>query len=831
MGGGLGQDVRLAWRALAASRLVSAIAIATLALAIGANTAVFSLINTLLVRDLPVARPDQLVTVSSDFAIGHGFTAGAGWNQAMWDGLRQRSSMFGGALAWMPQRLTRRAGGDAVPVDVLFVSGEFFSTLGVSAIRGRVLATNDDTQGGGSSGVVAVISYRLWQREFAGNPQVVGTVMDVHGTPATIIGVAPKSFGGLEVGRGFDVVLPLGAEPIVRGPGSSLRNPRALSLLVMLRLADGQSIDAATRALRDLQADLVPAEAPAFVREPFTLVPAARGAANPGAPQRIYERPLATMFAGVALVLIIACVNVANLQLARVTMRGRDLSVRIAVGASRWRLARPLIVESLLLAAVGGLGGLIVALWGARALVGLTDTTVDPGFDWRVAAFMAAVTLATALLVSVAPALRATRIAPAEALKAGGRSVAGARSARLSQGLAVVQIAVAVVVVTAAGLLVRTFAALATRPLGFDAERVLLVNVETARAEAPPGDNDARRLQLFQRLVDRVGAVAGVERAAGSRWTPLSGQGIVGGMRPPGSAAGATEVNVVANFVTPGWFAAYGMPFRQGRDFSAQDSLSAPQVVVVNEAFLRVLLSDQAAVGTVIPDRGTVVGVVGDAVSRSAQRIPGVSSLALREPAPPTVYVPIAQAPRWNLPPQTTVSIAVRPSGDNPMRLVPAVRAELAAANSNLAFTFRPLTDDVAKALAQERLLAILSAAFGVVSLVLAAIGLYGLMAYAVSLRLTEIGVRLALGATPSGIVRLVLGRAVVLIGLGTALGLVAAALVLRGLSGQLFAVTVLDPATFAGVAFVLALVGVVATLVPAWKASRVDPLQVLRSN
>jgi predicted permease len=825
-GSGLGQDVRLALRTLLGARLVSAVAIATLAIAIGANTAVFSLINALLIRDLAVAHPEQLVTVTSDFAIGQGFTAGAGWNYPMWENLRQRRAMFGGALAWFPQRLTRDVGGEAAPVDVLFVSGEFFSTLGVPALHGRVIAADDDEYGGGAAGVVAVISYRLWQSAFAGSASIAGTAMRIEGVPVTIIGVAPQTFAGLEVGRGFDVALPIGAEPIVRGKASTLRGSRSFLLLVMLRLRDGQAVGPATLALRGLQSEIIPADAPPFVQEPFTLVPAARGAANPGAPQRVYERPLVTMLGGVALVLIIACVNVANLQLARVTTRGRDLSVRVAVGASRWRLVRPLMVESLLLATTGALAGCLVALWGAHALVAVTGATVDAQIDWRVAAFTAAVTMVTVMLVSMAPALRAIRAEPADALKAGGRSVAAGRSARLSQGLAVFQIAVAVVVVTAAGLLVRTFVTLAAQPLGFDEDRVLLANVETARVD---GD-EVQRLQLFQRIADRVAAVPGVERAAGSLWTPLSGRGIVVDMRAPDSPPEAAAVNVVINFITPGWFAAYATPIRQGRDVTTQDAPGAPPVVVVNEAFVRQVLQNRAALGTVLPGRQTIVGVAGDAISRSVQRIPGVSSLALRETPPPTVYVPLAQAGLWDRPPSTAISIAVRPAGDGGM-LLPALRQELSAVHPSLAFTFRSLSDDVTKALARERVMAILSVAFGIVSLALAAIGLYGLMAYAVSLRTAEIGIRLALGARPEGIRWLIVRRALALIGLGTALGLTGAALLMRALSGMLFSVTAFDPVTFGCVAIVLAGVGTVAALVPAYRASHVDPLTMLRSN
>lgn len=827
LAGGLAEDVRHAARALADTRLVSAIAVGTLALAIGANAAVFSLINALLIRDLAVTKPEQLVTVSSDVAIAQGFTAGAGWNYPMWENLRQRSTLFGGALAWFPQRLTHQVGGEAIPLDVLFVSGEYFSTLGVPAVHGRVFVSNDDQYGGGPAGTVGVISYRYWQNAFAGDPGIVGTSMEIERVPITIIGVAPKTFAGLEMGRGFDVALPMGVEPIVRGKATTLRGSRSYLVLVMLRLREGQTIGSATNELRRVQSEIIPAGAPPFVRHPFALVPAARGAANPGAPQRVYERPLVIMLAGVALVLVMACVNVANLLLTRVTARRRELAVRVAVGASRWRLLRPLFLEGLLLAIAGTVGGAILASLAAQALVALTDASISPGVDWRVATFTATAAITTGLLVSVAPALRAIRVAPAEALKAGGRGNCADRSARLSQGLLVFQIAVAVIVVTASALLVRTFMTLSARPLGFAADRVVLVSIETSRVEAA----DARRLQLFQQLADRVAGVAGVERAARSIWTPLTSGGIVVGMRAPDASPDATPVNVVVNFVTPGWFGTYAIPFRLGRDFSTTDTIGATPVVIVNEAFVRDVLRGRAGLGAVVGDHQTVLGIVADAVSRSTQRVAGVSSVAVREAPPPTVYVPLAQASLWDRPPTTAISIAVRPSGADAMTLVPAIRRELAAVDPDLSFTFRPLMDDVDRALAQERVMAILSAAFGGMSLMLGAIGLYGVMAYTVSLRRSELGIRLALGAQRSGLMRLILGRTLAIVGLGTVIGLLAAVVLLRPVSGMLFGVTLGDPLTLGAVAVVLALVAVLATLGPASKASRVDPLSVLRSS
>jgi putative ABC transport system permease protein len=822
---GLAQDFSLAVRAATGSRLVSTVAVMTLALAMGANTAVFSLVDHLLVRNLPVSKPEQLVSVTSELAISHGFTAGAGWSAAMWDQLRQRSALFGGALAWYRRSVTLGRAADAEPVDALYVNGEFFSTLGVPALHGRVISTADDVPGAGVT-PVAVVSYRLWQRRFAGAPNVIGTPIDVEGIPVTIVGVAPKQFAGLELGRGFDIALPIAAESFVHGKHAAIGNPRTFLLLVMLRLKEGQSLESATRTLRSLQREIVPANAPAFASEPFTLVPAAGGAANPGAPQRLYRRPLLMLFAGVAVVLVIACLNIANLLLARAMARHHQLSVRVALGASRWQLARPLLLESLLLAAAGAIGGLILALWIARAMAALTTVALDLSLDWRIAAFTAALTLVSALLVSLTSAFRTTRVEPADALKVDGRGVPGGAS-RLSNGLQVLQVALALVLLVAAGLLVRSFVKLATAPLGFQADRVLVVRVDTARTAG----GSARHYPLYQQLSEVASAVPGVERAAASSWTPMSGEGAVVGLRASNAGAGSSDVNVLANFVTPDWFSVYGIPLKQGRDFARHDTATSPRVVIVNEAFVRRFSPNGSALGTIVEDQ-TIVGIVGDAVSRSAQRIPGVASLALREPVPPTMYVPLEQASHWDRPAASSVvRLSIDASTGSTAALVPSLRKALIAVDPNLVLSFRRLTDDISSSLAQERMLAVLSAFFAIVALILAALGLYGLMSYASSRRTMEIGIRVALGATRLSVVRLILGRALLTIAAGTLLGVFSAGMFTRRLSGFLFGVTPLDPATFIGVAVLVGAVGTIAAFIPAYRASRIDPVVALRAS
>ena len=832
------QDLRSAIRMVRTSPAFTAVITLTVALGIGTNTAIFSIVNSLLLRSLPVAEPERLVTISSDTAISRGFTAGAGWNYAMWERLRQRVEAFDGAFAWTVRRLNLARAGEMQPVDGVFASGDFFTTLGVPAILGRTFTATDDVRGGGPDGPVAVISYGLWQRRFGGAANVIGAPLLINGVAFTIIGVTPPEFLGLEVGRTFEVTLPLGTEPLISGKNSMLDQPRALFLVIVLRLKRDQSFEAATAAIRAMQPQIlgIAPEAlaqfqPAFLREPFTVVPAAGGtsgaaAGMPGLRQR-YERPLLTILAASAVVLLITCVNIANLLLARATARRHELSVRLAVGASRWRLARQLLVESVFLAGIGAIIGLMFAVWGGRTLVAQLSTSVDRvvldlRLDWRVMAFAAAMALATAAVFGAVPAFRATRVAPIDALKDQGRSAAAHGRLNVSSRLVVAQVALSLVLVVVAGLFVQTFDRLANLPLGFDPERVLLVNVDTARARINP----ANRTLFYHQLVAAVAMVPGVAGAAGSLWTPAGGGG-AGLMVDARGRSVDPERRVVANFITPGWFAAYGIAIRAGRDVTDRDTADALPVAVVNETFARRFLPGRNAVGETFDDSAssvlknrTAVGVVGDAIYGS-----------LRDTAPPTIYVPLAQSDALQPPGRTSITIGVRPVDGSPMPVVPQAAAVLTAVDPDLVFSFRPLADQVSASLAQERLVAMLSGFFGALALLLAGLGLYGVTSYSVGRRRAEIGIRMALGAQRADVLGMVLGHSAVLSGVGILLGLAGAAAVTRYFKGMLFGVTALDPTTFIAVSVAFATVALLAAFVPARRATKVDPLIALRSE
>jgi predicted permease len=782
-----------------------------------------------LLRPLPVLAPHQLFTVSSDFAVDRGFTAGSGWSVPMWERFRPQATRFGGAFAWHTRTITLGRGLDTQPAAAMFVSSGFFTVLGLPASRGRVFGPEEDGRGTGPQGPVAVISDRLWQRRFAGREDAVGAAMIVEGSTVTIVGITPASFTGLEVGRPIDVMLPLAAEVALRGANAQLFSPRSYQLLVMLRLGNGQPPAAATALMRQLQRDVVPADAPAFVREPFTLVAATEGTANPGGLRPVYARPLAAMLAGAGLVLGVACVNIANLQLARAAAFRREAGVRLAMGSPPARLARQVLLESVVLAAAGGLIGSVMAAGIAPAMIGWSATpiaAVEFDLDWRVVMFAAAITAVAALLSGTAPAIRTMRIDPASTLCAGG---IGGRvtGGHVSNGLVVVQVALAVGLVAAAVLLVRTLTGLARVPLGFDADRVVIADVETARVAA----RDVAAAVLSRRLADAAGAVPGVERAAASLWTPLSGEGPVIGMRAPGSGRDAPETAVVLNFVTPGWFATYGTPIAQGRDFTAADSATSPIAVIVNQAFIRTFLPGGRAIGQALAGGQTIVGVAGDALYRPAQRIPGAASLALREPAPPTIYAALAQAAAWERPPMTRIRISARSAGPGPIVSSAAIGAALAAVDPRLEFTIRPLAGDVAAALSQERLLAGIAAAFGLVSVLLAALGVYGVAAYSVSRRRRDLGIRLAMGASGRMVLWVVLRRSLRLVLGGALLGLAGAMFLARTSRALLFGVTAADAISFAVAGAIVAVVGTIAAVIPARRAARIDPVMLLRAE
>jgi putative ABC transport system permease protein len=816
------RDLRSAWRALRQAPVLSAAAILSLALGMGANTALFSVVDALLLRRLPVRQPDRLVTVSSGFALGHGFKAGAGMNYDIWTRMREGAQMFDDGFAWAPVRVDLSDGGEVQPADALFASGGFFTTLGVPALLGRTFTPADDQKGGGPDGVVAVISYGLWQRRFNGAAGVIGTGLPVDGVPCTVIGVMPPDFFGIEVGQPFDVALPLAVEPVVRGARALLHQPSALMLTAMFRLAPGESLDAATAALRARQPDILglsdasPRQLPAMLKDPYVLVPAASGTSDRSGLRRAYTRPLLTILAVVVLVLLVACINIANLLMVRAAARRHEMSVRLALGSTRWQLARQLLVESLLLAGLGAAAGLAFAAWASRVVVASLSTpdtkvALDLSLDWRVLAATAFMAVLTAVLFGTGPAFRASRTVPTDALRDRGRGVAsGARSG----GLVVLQVALSLVLLVAAGSFVATFRRLATLPLGFDAHRILVFDVDTARAHA----DQASRLAYYQQLADTVRTVPGVASAAASTMTPFSAATKSPLFADPG--------RVHEQMISPEFFATYGQVIRAGRDFDRRDSAQAPRVAIVSESYVRRFLAGRDPLAATLESgacdqrRGAcaIVGVVTDAAL-------GALRVGLR----PSIYFPLAQSAGLGPPGRTTIAISLRSTSGSPALLASGVADALTRLDRRLSFSSRPIEQDVAAALTQERLLAVLSSFFGGLALLLSALGLYGMTAHAAARRRSEIGIRLALGATPMRVLRMVLLRTLTVTGAGMLVGMAASLWASRFIASLVFGVQPGSPGTLVAAGLILLAVAAVASAIPAVQASRTDPADALR--
>jgi predicted permease len=819
-------DVRDALRALRATPVISAVAVLSLALGIGANTAIFSIVNTLSLRSLPVRDPQRLVLLEGRRS----------WTNPIWEQIRDRQDrLFDSAFAWTDTRFNLSASGGTRFVNGIWASGRFFDVLGVRALLGRTFTPADDVRGGGAHGPVAVISYAFWQRHFGATADVVGRSLVLDLTTFTIIGVTPPGFFGPSVGRAFDVAIPLGTEPLLRPGGSALDQRSFWWLKIMARLKPGQTAAQATAALRGVQPQIREATLPPnwrpealkrYLADAFTLAPAATGWSRL---REEYARPLRAVMVVVALVLLIACANIANLLLARATARRHELSVRLALGASRWRLARQLLSESLLLSGIGAGLGLGFAAWGSALLVrqlstGGNDVFLDLSLDWRVLGFTAAVAVGTAILFGTVPALRAARVEPNEAIKEQGRGVAGERRTGFGGALVVGQVALSLVLVVAAGLFVRTFSALSHLDLGFDRDNVLVVDVGSSQIDLKPAGQAA----LFDRLLRSVAAVPGVAHASLSVITPASGAMWNGVVDVPGAPAMTEEERTVClNFVTPDWFATYGTPILAGRAFDDHDRDGSRPVAIVNEAFARRFLDGASPIGRTVRRRGQpgrampsreIVGLARDAVYTFP-----------RDPIPPTMYLPLAQPGEDGRTPW--VALSVRSAGGSPARLAGSVVAAMAGVDRHLALTVRLLADQVSESLLQERLVAMISGFFGALALLLAGIGLYGVTAYAVSRRRAEIGIRLALGAQPGGVIRLVLRRVALLVGAGVVVGGVASLWAARFAGSLLYGLQPRDPVTLAAAAAVLAGVGALAGWLPARRASRIDPARALREG
>jgi predicted permease len=816
---GVWQDVRMALRGLRKSPGFALVAIGTLALGIGANTALFSIFSSLVLRPLPVRDPGRLALLTN-----------GSWSYPIWEAIRAREAeLFDGAFAWSPQRFDLSVSGRSDPVDGAFVSGRLFDVLGVTAIRGRLITPADD--GTAPDGPVAVISHSLWRQRFAGADDAVGRQLTVQRVPFTIVGVMPPGFFGPDVGRMADVMVPFAAEPLIRGHESRLASRSSAWLQVMVRLKPGRGVEPANAALRAAQPQIVEGATWRRASAPLTLAPAATGRSLL---RTRFETPLFAMVVAVGLVLLVACANIASLLFARALARRREFGVRLALGSSRWRIARLLFLESLIVAATGAAFGLVFASWSSALLVRQLNTwqntvSLDLALDWRVLAFTAALTCLAAITAGVAPVLGLEHVTAGAALKDAGRRIAADRRFGVRGTLVIAQMAVSLVLVVGAGLFLRTLTSLNRLPLGFVPEPLIVAELNLQAGGGPP---EVRRARV-ERLRDAAATVPGVRSASVSAIRLLTGGGWSSGLVGIGDGP-MSGSRLWLNATTPGWFETMGVPLRRGRDFEDGDRVGSRPVAIVNEAFVRQYLPGTRPIGQRVRlgfdplgfDRETgghqtpheIVGVVGDAVYTSP-----------RDGMQATMYVPMAQrnpSEFWE-----TVLLTI----DAPHGRRAAVERDLSSAltrvEPTVVFTFGTFDQLVEATVTQERLIAILASFFGGLAVLLAAVGVYGVVAHAVRARHVEIGLRMALGADPSSIVRLVFQRLGVVIALGLACGLASSLWAARSVEALLFQLEARDPLSFAGAAAVLVAVAILAAWMPARRAARLDPATVLREG
>jgi putative ABC transport system permease protein len=826
----LARDARLAFRKMRQTPIVSSVALLSLALGIGANVAIFSLVNALILKELPVSEPDRLVIVGLEDPRSPQTT----FTNPIWEYVRDHQRVLAGIAAYGNPRFNLNNGGETRNAQGLFVDGRFFQTLGVRTIVGRLFRADDDRRGGGPDGPVAILSYGFWQREYGGRADVVGRAISLDGHPFTIIGVTERDFRGVQIGRAFDVATPIGTEPIVRGAESSLDRRTNWWLTLVGRLAPGQTREQAQARLRALQPELREATAPPnwraddlkeYLNEPLVLVPGGTGIT--GLRDR-YSRALYVLLGIVGLVLTIACANMANLLLAQSVARRREFAVRLSLGAGRWRLIRQLLVESVCLSAIGSLAGLGIAARGSRAIVALLSTRtqvldVNLSMDWRVFAFTAGVGTLTCLLFGVVPAFRATSLTPADALRDQSRGVVtGGGRLQAGHALVALQVAVSFVLVLGSMLFVRTLVGLTTQDLGFESSHVLVGTVDLRRANVPRD----QRAAMFDRVREVLAAVPGVDSAAVSFVTPVSGSTWNLEINVPGYGANDRR-GVLYNAVSPHYFRTLGTAVIAGRDISASDRQGTPKVVVINQAFADKYFSGRPPIGgtfTIVgdnkedPDR--VMEIVGIVANAKYQR--------LRELPQPTIYAALAQErPRDVF---SNARMSIRTTG-LPMDSRKAIVQAVAGVNKEIALDLKRLDEDLAANILQERLVATLSGFFGVLALLLAALGLYGVMSYSVSRRRNEIGIRMALGAEPGTVVGLVLKNVAAITGAGLVAGAFAASQAGRFVDTLLYQLAASDKTVVAMTAMTLAAAAALAGYLPARRAARIDPVAALREE
>jgi predicted permease len=832
--GNLWQDLRFAARSFKKSPVFLAVAVLSLALGIGANTAIFTLVDQILLRLLPVKDPQQLVLL---WGRGPHYGSNNGrykLSYPMYEDFRGHNQVFSGMFCRWETSLSVSSEGRTERVDGELVSGTYFQVLGVGAALGRVLTPDDDKVPGGHP--IAVISYRYWQGRFGGSKDVIGKKLLVDGYPLTIVGVSRAGFDGTDPGSSPQIRVPIMMEAQLSpqfAESYSMKNRRGRWVNVFGRMKPGMTMTQAKAGLQPFFhqmlemevrekdfATAAPETKKAFLGMWMEVLPASKGDSEL---RHQFASPLLVLTALVGLVLLIACANVANLQVARATARRKEVAIRLALGASRSRIVSQLLVESLTLALAGGAAGLALAVWMDRALLnflpsGDSPLTISTTPDWRVLAFNLGISLLTGILFGLAPALQSTRPNLAGTLKDQVGSIAGGTAVGLRKTLVAAQVALSLLLLIGAGLFIRSLSNLKGLDPGFRTTNLVGFAVD------PPmnGYRPERSLDLYRRLRESLDALSGVESASLAVMPILAGNEWDSSMAVEGYQNKPTEApDPHMQFVSPDYFKTMRIPVLLGRDFRMTDGRGAPMVCIVNEKFARRFFKSGLAIGKHIGmggDPGTkldieIVGVVHDTKYES-----------MRDDVPLEVYRPYHQMD-FVIGMYAYVRTAHRPE-----QAFAGIRRVVNSLDPNLPiFQMKTIETQMEESLITERLVATLSSGFGTLATLLAAIGLYGVMAYIVAQRTREIGVRMALGASGRDVVKLVMRDVFILTGIGIGIGLPAAWGLSRMVSSQLYGIQPNDAMTIAAATLGIAFVALLAGYVPALRATRVDPMRALR--
>ena len=807
----LWQDIRYGWRMLWKSPGFTLVALLTVALGVGANTTLFSVVNAVLLRPLPVAQPAALVNVwGTNPQAGETRENVSYLNFTDW---RAQQSVFSSFAAYFNTFATLTGNDAPEALDGLAVSPELFQTLGAQPVIGRAF-TAQETQAGNAP---VVISQELWQRRFGARGDIVGQPITLDGKPRTIVGVLPARFKfPFDAGTVKDFWTPL-------DPHDELNTNRGVGYLrVIARLRSGATIAQAQAEMDTVARRLA---------EQYPENNEGRGIYLISTYEEVVvgvRRALLVLLGAVGFVLLIGCANVANLLLARATRRQREIAVRTALGASRWRVARQLLTESLLLSLAGGACGLLLALWGVDALRGVLPEDVprvrEIALDGRVLAFTLGVTVLTGLVFGLAPALAASRLDVNEALKEGGRGTGSWRRNRVRSFLVVAEVALSLVLLIGAGLLLKSFVRLREINPGLAPDHVLTMSVALPEAKY---ETRAKQARFFQLLLTGAAAAPSVEASAAVFPLPFSGDNARGNFEVEGqpSESQGESPNALSYIISPDYLRAMGIPLLKGRGFNERDAPDAPRVVLISETFARRFFAGADPVGRRLvissfadlskPVTCEIVGVVGD-----------VKHDGLDAEVEPAYYLPHQQATL------AFMTLVMRGKAGNPAALATGARETVAQLDKDLPVTdIKPMNEWLAASVAPRRFHMLLLGGFALLALCLAAVGVYGVMAYSVAQRTHEIGVRIALGAQASDVLRLVVGQGMTLLLIGVGVGLSGAFALTRVLASLLFGVTATDPTVFAGVTLLLALVALVACFIPARRATKVDPLIALRQE